>query len=111
MKPIGNKKAAITVMRPTRSFSLWEMTLRIYNVYLRYTQLLRKNYGTVPLKFRMQRENQFPVFATYFSVSESEGQNKRGESIEYHPLETEWELPASFREFHCIGVQTLCIRK
>jgi hypothetical protein len=25
---IGNKKAAITVMRPTSSFSLWEMRLQ-----------------------------------------------------------------------------------
>lgn len=28
-----NKNAAITVMRPTRSFSLWEMTKQIYEPF------------------------------------------------------------------------------
>lgn len=87
MKLIGNKKAAITVMRPTRSFSLWEMTLRIYRVYLRYTQLLRINYGTVPLKFRKQGGNQFSVFASYLSVTKAKEQNKKVKIIEKQQLE------------------------
>ena len=99
MKLIGNKKAAITVMRPTRSFSLWEMTVQICMVYLRYTQLLRKNYGTVPIKYLMALKNEFPVLSPYFTLMKAKVENKELKCIDCQQLQAELESPISFGEF------------
>ena len=42
MERIRNKKAAITVVRQTRSFSLWEMIMQVYTIYMEFTKSLQK---------------------------------------------------------------------